>query len=875
MEKALALAQQQVITEASCKVCAEIEKKLDDLHEKHEAYWYLRSRVAEVKDGDKNTQYFHHKASQRKKTELYQRASKCRWYLYIDPVISDDCNHTLMRPYTKDEIFAALSQMHPCKAAGPDGMHAIFYQHFWPIIGDAVSDYVCNILHGYLFPAELNYTNIALIPKVKEPKTAAEFRPIALYNVLYKLVSKVIVMRLKEFLPSIVTENQSAFVPGRLITDYALIAMELFHLMKHRNRSRKGTMALKLDMSKAYDIVEWGFLRKMLLTMGFDGRWKINYEKSEVSFSKGVDVAQKDALMGILGMRQVDKHEKYLGIPSITGRSKKILFDSLLNRIWKKLQGWKEKLLSRAGKEVLLKAVIQAIPTYLMGVYKFLVTIIQKIQAAMARFWWGSSDAKRKIHWKNWEAMCSLKCLGGMGFKDLAVFNDALLGRQAWRLINVPHSLLSRVMKAKYFPSCDFIDASLSYSGSYSWRSIWSAKALVKEGLIWRVGNGVDINIWEAPWLSDEHSKYVSSPRRNDITMVNQLIDAHNKEWRLDVIDEVFNARDKQCILAIPLSPSSPSDVLSWSLTKDGVYSVKTAYILGKGCNFDNFHNAWVEIWSLEVSPKALHFLWKLCTDILSTRALLFHRHLITMEECLWDCGERESSHHAIFHCPRSDEVWRESGCSIMRDDSGCAAMCELVAKWKTLDKKMRIKEYGKYAKHIYHRDRVVEPSARYWRPPPASSFKINVDAYLAVAGWVGLGVIARDHVDVVWFAASRRVRAFWSPEIAEAKAIEMGVRLGQRFGLENVVVESDCQTVINRLRKTSFFHSDLDNILSSIFSSSICFNSLVWSHVKRDGNFVAHHLAKLVPFGVEQIRENHFPREVAPYILMDNLSLD
>ena len=93
---------------------------------------------------------------------------------------------------------------------------------------------------------------------------------------------------------------------------------------------------------------------------------KINYEKSEVSFSRGVSIERKAELTRILNMRQVDKHDRYLGIPSISGRSKKQIFDSLLDRIWKKLQGWKEKLLSRAGKEVLLKSVIQAIPSYLM-----------------------------------------------------------------------------------------------------------------------------------------------------------------------------------------------------------------------------------------------------------------------------------------------------------------------------------------------------------------------------------------------------------------------------------------------------------------------------------------------------------------------------
>ncbi|XP_021738796.1 uncharacterized protein LOC110705261 [Chenopodium quinoa] len=174
-------------------------------------------------------------------------------------------------------------------------------------------------------------------------------------------------------------------------------------------------------------------------------------------------------------MRRVDRHEKYLGIPTAPGRSKRVVFEALLDRIWKKLQGWKEKLISRAGKEVLLKSVIQAIPTYLMGVYKFPCLVIEKINSAMARFFWGCSDTRRKTHWRSWSTLCTPKCLGGMGFRDLSVFNDALLGRQAWRLVHNENSLLSKVMKAKYYPNCSFLEASLGHAGSYSWQSVWSA----------------------------------------------------------------------------------------------------------------------------------------------------------------------------------------------------------------------------------------------------------------------------------------------------------------------------------------------------------------------------------------------------------------
>lgn len=86
-----------------------------------------------------------------------------------------------------------------------------------------------------------------------------------------------------------------------------------------------------------------------------------------------------------------------------------------------------------------------------MGVYKIPKLVIQKIHSAMAMFWWGNSNTRWKTHWINWDFMCSLKCLGGMGFKDLEVFNDGLLRRQAWRLVRKPNSLFGRV-KSKILP---------------------------------------------------------------------------------------------------------------------------------------------------------------------------------------------------------------------------------------------------------------------------------------------------------------------------------------------------------------------------------------------------------------------------------------
>ncbi|XP_021742837.1 uncharacterized protein LOC110708919 [Chenopodium quinoa] len=165
--------------------------------------------------------------------------------------------------------------------------------------------------------------------------------------------------------------------------------------------------------------------------------------------------------------------------------------------------------------------------------------------------------------------------------------------------------------------------------------------------------------------------------------------------------------------------------------------------------------------------------------------------------------------------------------------------------------------------------------SSKIWKPPPAGAIKINADASLAIEGWVGMGVVARDCEGKVLMAATRRVRAWWSPEIAEAKAVCMAARLAEAYGFNDIIVETDCQGLVNRLSKADVFLSDLDNVLEDFLSLSLSFNSIAWSHVRRDGNFVAHHLAKLLPSGVEQVWENHCPPEISPYVLSDILSFN
>ena len=148
--------------------------------------------------------------------------------------INDDMNQRLIQEFTREEVETALNQMHPTKVPGPVGMSATFFQNYWGIVGNDVTCMVLNVLNNNMSMTEINRTNITLVPKTKNPTNMTEFKPISLCNVVYKLISKVLANRLKIILPHIISENQSAFLTGRLITDNVLLAFELMHYLKHK-----------------------------------------------------------------------------------------------------------------------------------------------------------------------------------------------------------------------------------------------------------------------------------------------------------------------------------------------------------------------------------------------------------------------------------------------------------------------------------------------------------------------------------------------------------------------------------------------------------------------------------------------------------------
>ncbi|XP_041017886.1 uncharacterized protein LOC121260102 [Juglans microcarpa x Juglans regia] len=540
-------------------------------------------------------------------------------------------NSTLSKPFTAEEIKAAIFSMNPLGSSGPDGFPAKFYQEYWDTVGFQVCEVALEALNG-------------------------------------------------------------AFVPGRLITDNIIMAFESLHTMKTRLKGKDSFMALKLDMSKAYDRIEWDFLASVMHKMGFSDSWislvmkcvtsvtyslllsgvsqpffcpsrglrqgdplspylfilcgealncllnrakcngfitclpirqnhlhinhlfftddsllfckansiewihlyhlldtyekasgqRLNKDKTSIFFSRNTREETKEIVTSIAGIRGTNSCKKYLDLPALIGRLRTYSLKGVLAKVQAKLSSWKTKLLSQAGKEILVKVVIQSILTYCMGIFKLPKHLLHDLNKLIRSFWWGLQSQDHKIHWVARKQMNKSKKSGRLGLRDFENFNVVLLAKQCWRILSFPHSLTARVFQEKYFKRKHFLSAKVGYNSSFLWQSFISAKPLLEEGLIWRIGDGKSVTIWNDKWIPQKSTfRPQSSTRFLPVdTKVAILIDYSTNQWKIPMLEALFNNTKAGIIKRIPLSPYPKQDKLIWRCTPTSTFSVKSAYYL-------------------------------------------------------------------------------------------------------------------------------------------------------------------------------------------------------------------------------------------------------------------------------------------------------
>ena len=238
-------------------------------------------------------------------------------------------------------------------------------------------------------------------------------------------------------------------------------------------------------------------------------------------------------------------------------------------------------------KEVLLKAVVMAQPNFSMGCFLLPKTTCQQIEAVIADFWWRGSGEAKGMHWKTWKHLCRPKYEGGLGFKELEAFNLALLGKQVWRMLTKPNTLVAKVFKARYFRKTSILKASLGSRPSYAWRSLHAAHRLINTGARALIGNGDNTNLWEDPWLEDKPARPMLSlrwlPLRNQAQLsrcekVKDFLLPDKREWNEALVREIVSEEDWRKIEKIRPGGPACQDAYSWDYTPSGHYTVKSGY---------------------------------------------------------------------------------------------------------------------------------------------------------------------------------------------------------------------------------------------------------------------------------------------------------
>jgi hypothetical protein len=217
-------------------------------------------------------------------------------------------------------------------------------------------------------------------------------------------------------------------------------------------------------------------------------------------------------------------------------------FDYISDRVRSKVTGW-DRLMSYAGKEVMIKAVLQAMPTYSMSCFQLSKGSCQKITSLIARFWWGGSLDKKAMHWLSWDKLARPKSSGGLGFRDLELFNLALLGKQGWRLLTQPQSLCAQVLRSRYYPNGDFMTVNPPSTASKTWRAILAGRQALNTGLIKRVGTGSTVSIWQDKWIPGMNARQpMGRLIETDKEWVLELIDPDLYKWRTELVRSIFVA---------------------------------------------------------------------------------------------------------------------------------------------------------------------------------------------------------------------------------------------------------------------------------------------------------------------------------------------
>ncbi|GJS59063.1 RNA-directed DNA polymerase, eukaryota, reverse transcriptase zinc-binding domain protein [Tanacetum coccineum] len=414
----------------------------------------------------------------------------------------DDANE-MIKDVTNEEIKDAIFDIKENKAPGPNGFSLKFFKKAWSVVGEDKLLLKSQTL-GQLF----------------------------FCNVIYKGISKILTNRIKKSLCKVVSTNQSAFIPGRQITDNILISQELLREYNWKNRAKR--VSFKIDIQKAYDTINWGFLEKTLSLFGFpiqmihwimtcvrSAAFSINVNGEKHGYFKGGrGLRQDDLLMFCHGDVESVKVIKgaldefsmisrlipnmgklsYLGVPLITKQPGINDCKCLVEKVKAKVNCWKNRMLTYVGRLQLISSVLSSIHVYWASVFMLPKMIINDINRLLKGFLWCQGDltkGKAKVAWEN---VCLPKHQGGLGLKNLNIWNEVLMSKHLWNLASCKDSLWVQWVNVVKLKGRSIWEVNVESNSSCGWKQILSLRDKMRSHIVNQIGNGEKTFFWHDNW---------------------------------------------------------------------------------------------------------------------------------------------------------------------------------------------------------------------------------------------------------------------------------------------------------------------------------------------------------------------------------------
>nr|XP_027090405.1 uncharacterized protein LOC113711437 [Coffea arabica] len=513
-------------------------------------FWQQKSRIKWLKDGDRNSRYFHSVVAKHRQWSVIHRikSSDREWLesaadiegeattffrrLFtaespsesfdaldvIPKLITSQDNAMLEEVPSKEEVKSVVFAMDGESAAGPDGFSGKFFTCAWDIVAEDVHAAVVCFFCGEVLPRSIFSTSIVLISKVQPPQDFTQFRPISLCNFINKVISKLLSDRLARILSKIISPQQSGFIKGRHMSDNFLLAQELLSGIRHSHWG--GNVVLKLDMAKAYDHVSWLFLLQVLRRFGFaesgvkstlqqvmrvmetyygTSGQQINCQKSCFIVDDALSSSRRRVVSQISGFHAKLLPLKYLCCTLYSRRSKSSHFSEICTSVASRVLTWKEKLLSPRGRLVLISSVVSSMPLHILAASAPPKGVLCALEKVFANFLWGRSEGGNRYDWIGWESLCKPSIEGGVGVRALADVFDSFSVKLWWSL-RQRKSLWAEFMHSKYLYGLHACEAEFQLSQSPTWRRLVRCHTLAESYIQWVLQNGM-VDFWHENWI--------------------------------------------------------------------------------------------------------------------------------------------------------------------------------------------------------------------------------------------------------------------------------------------------------------------------------------------------------------------------------------